>query len=171
MHLSWKLPITFCQKETPWMSLWSFNLRRNLIKAFISLWCITKSGMSHTKRLKMKGCIPSCLLVTASFVCWVITLAPIEIQTCSAPQNDCLNLVFVKDIKVIPKKMARNGRKTEFSFCESANSGKKINYVLCHNFWTNWGTDPFSTSKWPSELLVCKRYLCKWQSFLLLSLR
>ena len=48
MHLSWKLLITFCQKEMPWMSLWSFNLRRNLIKAFILLWCITKLGMYIT---------------------------------------------------------------------------------------------------------------------------
>ena len=23
--------------------------------------------------------------------------------------------------------------------------------ILCHNFWTNWGSDMFSTSKWQSE--------------------
>ena len=32
----------------------------------------------------------------------------IEIQTCLAPQNDCLNLSFVKDIYVVGKK---NGQK------------------------------------------------------------
>ena len=31
----------------------------------------------------------------------------------SAPQNDCLNLSFVKDIHVFVKSIARNFRKTE----------------------------------------------------------
>ena len=35
--------------------------------------------------------------------------------------------------------------------------------VLCHNFWTNYDLDLFSTSKWPSELQFCERYLCRWQ--------
>ena len=26
---------------------------------------------------------------------------------------------------------------------------------------TNWDTDPFSTSKWPSESQFCERYLCR----------
>ena len=34
---------------------------------------------------------------------------PIKIQTLSAPQNDRLNFLFVKDIYVGAKKMARNG--------------------------------------------------------------
>ena len=42
------------------------------------------------------------------FAFCVITFEPIEIQNCSAPQNDCLNLNFVKDIHVVGKKMARN---------------------------------------------------------------
>ncbi len=33
--------------------------------------------------------------------------------------------------------------------------------VLCHNFWTNYDLDLFSTSKWPSEPCFCERYLCK----------
>ena len=33
--------------------------------------------------------------------------------------------------------------------------------VLCHNFWTNYDLDLFSTSKWPSELQFCEKYLCK----------
>jgi phosphoribosylaminoimidazole carboxylase (NCAIR synthetase) len=45
------------------------------------------------------------------FVFCVISFEPIKIQTCSAPQNDRLNLSFVKDIHVVGKKMARNGRK------------------------------------------------------------
>ena len=35
--------------------------------------------------------------------------------------------------------------------------------VLCHNFWTNYNLDLFSTSKWPSELQFCERCLCRWQ--------
>ena len=30
--------------------------------------------------------------------------------------------------------------------------------VLCHNFWTNYNLDLFSTSKWPSKLQFCERY-------------
>ena len=36
-------------------------------------------------------------------------------------------------------------------------------YVLCHNFWTNYDLDLFNTSKWPSELQFCERYLCRWR--------
>jgi hypothetical protein len=42
----------------------------------------------------------------------VITFEPIEVQTYLAPQNDCLNLSFVKDNYVDSRKLARNGRKT-----------------------------------------------------------
>ena len=45
----------------------------------------------------------------------VITFEPIKIQTHSAPQNDCLNFSFVKDVHVIGNKIARNGRKMDFS--------------------------------------------------------
>ena len=41
----------------------------------------------------------------------VITVVPIMIQTCSAPQNDRLNLSFVKDFHIVGTKMARSGRK------------------------------------------------------------
>ena len=39
-------------------------------------------------------------MFVTSFAFCVITFEPIEVQTCSTPQNDRLNLVFVKDIKV-----------------------------------------------------------------------
>ena len=42
----------------------------------------------------------------------VIIFEQIEVQTCSAPQNERLNLSFVKDIYVDSGKLARNGRKT-----------------------------------------------------------
>ena len=35
--------------------------------------------------------------------------------------------------------------------------------VLCHNFWTNFDLDLFSTSKWPSELQFCEIYLWRWR--------
>ena len=38
---------------------------------------------------------------------FAITFEPIKIQKCSAPQNDRLNLSFVKDTYVNAKKMAR----------------------------------------------------------------
>ena len=46
------------------------------------------------------------------FAFCVITFAPVTIQTHSALQNDRLILSFVKDMNVVGKKMARNGRKT-----------------------------------------------------------
>ena len=48
------------------------------------------------------------------FVVCVITFWPIKIQTRSSPQNDNLNLSFVKDIKVIGKKPTRYGQKMDF---------------------------------------------------------
>ena len=46
------------------------------------------------------------------FAFCVITFEPIKIQTCSTPQNVCLNLSFVKDIHVVGEKMARKCRKS-----------------------------------------------------------
>ena len=48
------------------------------------------------------------------FLFCVITFEQFKIQTYSVPQNDHLNLSFVKDIKVAGKKTARNGHKTDF---------------------------------------------------------
>jgi hypothetical protein len=48
------------------------------------------------------------------FTVCVTTFEPIKIQTCSSPQNDCINLSFVKDIKVIGKKPTRYGHKMDF---------------------------------------------------------
>ena len=61
---------------------------------------------------KDKSCAEPRLEVTASFAFCVITFESIEIQTHSAPQNDYLNLSFVKDIYVDGRKLARNGQNT-----------------------------------------------------------
>ena len=50
------------------------------------------------------------------FVVCVITFEPI--QTCSSPQNDRLNLSFVKDIKVIGKRPTRYDHKWTFVCCK-----------------------------------------------------
>ena len=65
-----------------------------------------------TKDTTIKICTDRRYVVTASFAFYVIIFEPIEVQTCSAPQNDRLNLSFVKDIYVDGGKLARNGRKT-----------------------------------------------------------
>ena len=44
------------------------------------------------------------------FALCVITFEPIKIYTQLAPQNDCLNLSFMKDENIAGKKMTRNGR-------------------------------------------------------------
>ena len=43
---------------------------------------------------------------------YAIAIEPIEIQKCSAPQNDRLDLSFLEDIYVYAEKLTRNGRKT-----------------------------------------------------------
>ena len=44
-------------------------------------------------------------------VFYVVAFDPIQIQTSQAPQNVPLIPSFVKDINVVGRKMARNGRK------------------------------------------------------------
>ena len=43
---------------------------------------------------------------------YAIAIEPIKVQTCSASQNDRLNLSFVKDTNGNVEKMARKGGKT-----------------------------------------------------------
>ena len=38
----------------------------------------------------------------------------------------------------------------------------KKNCDLCHIFWSNWGLDTLSPSKWLSAPKFCERYLCSW---------
>ena len=51
-----------------------------------------------------------CVFVFYTF--WVITFVPITIYICQAPQNDRLNLSFVKDEDIVGKNIARNCHKT-----------------------------------------------------------
>ena len=50
-------------------------------------------------------------MFATSFAFYAISFAPIEVLTCSAPQNDRQSLVCVKNIKVVVEKMTRNRRK------------------------------------------------------------
>ena len=45
---------------------------------------------------------------------FVVAFDPIKICTNYAPQNDCWNLSFVKDIYIVAKKMTTNGPKMPF---------------------------------------------------------
>ena len=65
-----------------------------------------------------RNVVTSAICSYADFDSWafcVITFEPIEVQTCSAPQNDRLNLSFVKDIYVDGGNLAWNGCKTAIS--------------------------------------------------------
>ena len=50
-------------------------------------------------------------LLFCVFAFYVITFVPNKIQTRKAPQNDRLNLSFVKDTHTVGKRMVRYGRK------------------------------------------------------------
>ena len=48
----------------------------------------------------------------------VVAFDPIKIQLCLSPQNDCQNLIFVKDNYAVREKMTRNGcKKPNLEFC------------------------------------------------------
>ena len=48
------------------------------------------------------------------FVFWVITFEPIKIQTHQGPQNDRLNLSFVKKELYVGEKVARKGKTMQY---------------------------------------------------------
>ena len=53
------------------------------------------------------------------FTSEAIKFEPIKIYYCKAPQNDRLNLIFVKDKHTVGRKMARNNRKMGICYCHS----------------------------------------------------
>ena len=73
------------------------------------------------------------------FAFCVITFEPIDVQTPSAPQNDRLNLSFVKDFYVDGGKLARNGRKTaiwadgwgRFLICSLVSTDSNLILISC----------------------------------------
>ena len=79
----------------------------DLIDTFIesTLFEVFESLLSYFRRMYL-------LTYFDSWAFCAITFEPIEVQTCSAPQNDRLNFSFVKDIYVDGAKVARNSRKT-----------------------------------------------------------
>ena len=70
----------------------------------------------HTSK-KMKICI------FCFFAFFVITLEPIKVKTCLAPQNDRLNLSFVKDNHIFGEKWP--------------DMVVKWPYISCHIFWVH----------------------------------
>ena len=59
---------------------------------------------------------------TEIFAFCVVTFEPIKIWTFFAPQNDRLNLSFVKDIYVIGKRITRSGLKAAIYHLQIWNS-------------------------------------------------
>ena len=70
-----------------------------------------------TTNLRSVYCNSCVFCIFLCFSLCVITFEPIKILTCSAPQNDHLNLSFVKYIHVVAKKMTWNGGK--MGICQS----------------------------------------------------
>ena len=62
------------------------------------------------------------------FAFCVIIHEPIKIQTCSAPQNDRLNFVFMKDIYVDSKKVARNSSKTAIQLSQILRTTLQVHF-------------------------------------------
>ena len=73
---------------------------------------------------------------------FVVAFDPIKISTHYAPQNDCWNLSFVKDIYVVAKKMTTNCQKWQFLKLKFSkkflpklkNTLVKHFFDLCHRF-------------------------------------
>ena len=75
-----------------------YDIKCKYFHFFFCVWFCTKTYV----------CI---FCVFCIFVLFVITFVPIKVLTCWAPQNDRLNLSFVKDKHVVTKKTARYGLK------------------------------------------------------------
>ena len=87
-------------------------------------------------------------------------LHKIEIHTVILRCLTSLNLNWYKSYDTKRK----NTKNSNVCFCTKLQKNRNgNNCILCHNVWTNWGIDLFSTSKWPSEPQFCERYLCRWQ--------
>ena len=65
------------------------------------------------------------------FAFCVIIHEPIKIQTCSAPQNDRLNFVFMKDIYVDSEKVARNSSKTAIQLSQILGTTLQLGFAIC----------------------------------------
>ena len=60
---------------------------------------------AKTQKTQMSGFVQNCKKSEMEiFAFYVITFEPIRIYTCYAPQNDCLDLSFVKDKHIVGKK-------------------------------------------------------------------
>ena len=72
------------------------------------------------------------------FICVsVISFGPIKAQTRSTPQNERLNISFVKDIMVAGKKLARNCPRTDC--CQLQIFSNTLYYKSSYNFLSLFG--------------------------------
>ena len=94
-----------------------------------------------------------------AFSCiYAITFEPIRFQTCSAPQNDCLNFSFVEDIHVVVEK--RQEMVLKRTFKPVANFGHQA--LVCiwpsHVSLSHWGKC-FFFNKIPLQVLKFQGFL------------
>ena len=113
-ELSWAVIVRNNGRKPTFLSHWHSGrlLHKITIVNKLDKYSAEASMYWYQRYYKDKICEDCCLLVTASFAFCVITFEPIEVQTRSAPQNDRLNLSFVKDRYVDGGKLASNGGKT-----------------------------------------------------------
>ena len=100
----------------------------------------------------------------------VVTFDSINNFTHQAPQNDRLNLSFVKDIHSVAKKWPQIVEKWPFLKLKFSgffspkieNRVVKTNCDLYGSFWSNKDLDMLGISKWSSEPQFYERYKCSW---------
>ena len=92
---------------------WYLQIKKRTFPSWIKPWRKSKININvRAKDTTIKICDDRRLLVTSSFAFYIIIFEPIAVQICSAPQNDRLNLSFVKySYQGSYQKMARNGQK------------------------------------------------------------
>ena len=107
----------FCEKEA-WET---YNGKSRIVFARLWVYHMTKETTIEETRGS-----PS--ISNRHILCFIFE--PIEVQTCSVPQNDRLNLIIVKDSYVDDGKLARNGRETAIYHFVSSQVKKNI-FAFC----------------------------------------
>ena len=94
------------------------------------------------------------------FANYMIIFHKTEVQTVILRCLTSLNLNWYKSYDT-KRKNAKNANECFCTKLQKTENGNMC--ILCHNFWTNWDLEPWSTSKWPSEPQFCERWTYKWR--------
>ena len=91
-----------------YLIMWLMKVSKSFGKlAILKIWELISLGSVKTHFGKLMMHFAG---MTRFFCCYyVVALDPIKILTLKGPQNDSLNLSFVKDVNVLAKEMAKNG--------------------------------------------------------------